>query len=57
MRRTMENGFQPTGPFIRGDTATVERHLAELRERRPELEPLYRTLAEATTAAATPAPA
>lgn len=57
MRRTMENGFQPTGPFVRGDAATVERHLAELRERRPELEPLYRALAGATTAAIAPAPA
>jgi predicted short-subunit dehydrogenase-like oxidoreductase (DUF2520 family) len=54
MRRTMENGFEPTGPFVRGDSATVERHLAELRERRPELERLYRALAEAT-ATATPA--
>jgi len=54
MRRTMENGFEPTGPFVRGDSATVERHLAELRERRPELERLYRALGEAT-ATATPA--
>ena len=54
MRRTMENGFEPTGPFVRGDSATVERHLAELRERVPELERLYRALAEAT-ATATPA--
>ena len=28
---------------------TIERHLAELRERRPDLEPLYRALADATT--------
>jgi predicted short-subunit dehydrogenase-like oxidoreductase (DUF2520 family) len=48
MRRTMENGFQPTGPFVRGDRETVERHLAELHERLPELEELYRSLAEAT---------
>ena len=26
MRRTMENGFVPTGPFIRGDRGTIERH-------------------------------
>ncbi len=51
MRRTIENGFEPTGPFVRGDSATVERHLAELRERVPELEPLYRALAEATATA------
>ena len=48
MRRTVENGFQPTGPHVRGDWETVERHLAEIRERRPELEPLYRALSDAT---------
>ncbi len=48
MRRTMENGFQPTGPFVRGDRETVERHLAELHDRLPELEELYRSLADAT---------
>ena len=51
MRRTIENGFVPTGPHVRGDWETLERHLAEIRERRPELEPLYRVLSEATTAA------
>ncbi len=49
MRRTMENGFEPTGPFIRGDRETIERHLAELHARRPDLEGLYRSLADATT--------
>jgi predicted short-subunit dehydrogenase-like oxidoreductase (DUF2520 family) len=48
MRRTIENGFRPTGPHVRGDRETIERHLAELRARRPELEPLYRALAHAT---------
>ena len=48
MRRTIENGFQPTGPFVRGDGGTIERHLAALRERHPELETLYRRLAAAT---------
>jgi predicted short-subunit dehydrogenase-like oxidoreductase (DUF2520 family) len=48
MRRTIENGFQPTGPFIRGDRGTIERNLAAIHERRPELEPLYRHLAAAT---------
>ena len=48
MRRTMENGFAPTGPHVRGDWETVERHLAEIRERRPELERLYETLSELT---------
>ncbi len=50
MRRTMENGFRPTGPHARGDWATVERHLAEIHERRPDLEPLYRALSDATSA-------
>jgi predicted short-subunit dehydrogenase-like oxidoreductase (DUF2520 family) len=52
MRRTIENGFRPTGPHTRGDWETIERHLDEIRERRPELEPLYRALSEATVATA-----
>jgi predicted short-subunit dehydrogenase-like oxidoreductase (DUF2520 family) len=48
MRRTIDNGFEPTGPFVRGDRGTIERNLAAIRERRPELEPLYRSLAAAT---------
>jgi predicted short-subunit dehydrogenase-like oxidoreductase (DUF2520 family) len=35
-----------TGPLARGDAATVERHLAALRESAPELLPLYEALAE-----------
>ena len=50
MRRTMENGFVPTGPFIRGDRGTIERHLAAIDERTPELGRLYRELAKATEA-------
>jgi len=50
MRRTMENGFEPTGPFVRGDRRTIERNLEAIRARRPELEPLYLKLAEATEA-------
>jgi predicted short-subunit dehydrogenase-like oxidoreductase (DUF2520 family) len=50
MRRTIDNGFRPTGPFVRGDRGTIERNLAAIHDRRPELEPLYRTLAEATEA-------
>jgi predicted short-subunit dehydrogenase-like oxidoreductase (DUF2520 family) len=49
MRRTIENGFAPTGPHVRGDWETIERHLAEIRARRPHLEPLYRALSDATT--------
>lgn len=48
MRRTMENGFELTGPIARGDWSTMEAHLTAIEERRPELEPVYRALAEAT---------
>jgi predicted short-subunit dehydrogenase-like oxidoreductase (DUF2520 family) len=48
MTRTIENGFDLTGPFARGDWTTVEAHLATLAERDPDLVPLYRALAEAT---------
>ena len=48
MRRTIENGFELTGPIARGDWETVEAHLRAIADGRPELEPLYRVLAEAT---------
>jgi predicted short-subunit dehydrogenase-like oxidoreductase (DUF2520 family) len=48
MRRTIENGFQLTGPIERGDWATVESHREAIRSVRPDLEPLYDVLAEAT---------
>ena len=48
MRRTIENGFELTGPIARGDWETVDAHLAALHEQHPELEPMYRALAEAT---------
>lgn len=48
MRRTIENGFELTGPIERGDWATVEAHREAIREARPDLEPLYDVLAEAT---------
>lgn len=48
MTRTIENGFDLTGPIARGDWSTVEAHLAVLEERAPDLVPLYRALAEAT---------
>jgi predicted short-subunit dehydrogenase-like oxidoreductase (DUF2520 family) len=48
MARTIENGFDLTGPIARGDWGTVEAHLATLEERAPDLAPLYRALAEAT---------
>jgi predicted short-subunit dehydrogenase-like oxidoreductase (DUF2520 family) len=48
MKRTIENGFELTGPIERGDWETVEAHRAAIREVRPDLEPLYDVLAEAT---------
>jgi predicted short-subunit dehydrogenase-like oxidoreductase (DUF2520 family) len=57
MERTVANGFELTGPIARGDWGTVDRHIAAIRERRPELEMLYRALADATRAPATEIPA
>ena len=48
MRRTIENGFELTGPISRGDWTTVDAHIEAIHARRPELEPMYRALAEAT---------
>jgi predicted short-subunit dehydrogenase-like oxidoreductase (DUF2520 family) len=48
MRRTIENGFELTGPIARGDWATVDRHLEAIRVREPELEELYSALAGVT---------
>ena len=48
MRRTIDNGFELTGPIDRGDWETVAAHRRAIRESRPELEPLYDVLAEAT---------
>jgi predicted short-subunit dehydrogenase-like oxidoreductase (DUF2520 family) len=48
MRRTIENGFELTGPIERGDWETVEAHRRAIRAARPELEPLYDVLTEVT---------
>jgi predicted short-subunit dehydrogenase-like oxidoreductase (DUF2520 family) len=48
MRRTIDNNFDLTGPIARGDTATVDAHLAAIQRLLPDLEPMYRALAEAT---------
>jgi len=48
MTRTIENGFDLTGPIARGDWSTVDAHLEALEQRAPDLVPLYRALAEAT---------
>ena len=50
MRRTIENGFELTGPIARGDWETVDAHLAAIRAERPGLEPMYAVLAETTKA-------
>ena len=49
MRRTIDNGFELTGPISRGDLETIEAHLQAIQEERPGLERVYRTLVEATT--------
>jgi predicted short-subunit dehydrogenase-like oxidoreductase (DUF2520 family) len=50
MRRTVENGFELTGPIARGDWATVAAHTEAIRRERPELEPMYTALAQTTKA-------
>ena len=52
MTRTIENGFELTGPIARGDWATVEAHRAAIHAAHPELEPVYDALADATVALA-----
>ena len=48
MRRTIDNGFELTGPIARGDVATVDAHLAAIHQSAPDLEALYRALAQVT---------
>ena len=50
MRRTIENGFELTGPISRGDWETVAAHVTAIRAERPALVPMYETLAETTKA-------
>ena len=49
MRRTIDNGFELTGPISRGDWRTVDAHLEVLGRFAPDLVPMYRALADATT--------
>jgi predicted short-subunit dehydrogenase-like oxidoreductase (DUF2520 family) len=49
MRRTIENGFELTGPIARGDWAVVEAHVEAIRARHPEYERVYKALAEVTS--------
>ena len=55
MQRTIENGFELTGPIARGDLDTVECHLDAIRADAPDLEQLYVVLGEATRASQPPA--
>ena len=48
MQRTIDNGFELTGPIARGDWETVDAHLAAIHEHAPEIEELYRAMARAT---------
>ena len=48
MTRTIENGFELTGPIARGDWNTVDAHVRAIHDEAPELEPMYLALAEAT---------
>jgi predicted short-subunit dehydrogenase-like oxidoreductase (DUF2520 family) len=48
MRRTIDNGFELTGPIARGDRGTIDAHLAAIRATLPDLERMYLALAEVT---------
>src|SRR5215471_11593908 len=48
MRRTIDNGFELTGPIARGDWSTVDAHLAAIRKDAPDVEELYRAMTRAT---------
>jgi predicted short-subunit dehydrogenase-like oxidoreductase (DUF2520 family) len=50
MQRTIENGFRHTGPLVRSDWETIDRHLDAIAVRRPDLLPLYRALADTEAA-------
>ena len=48
MRRTIDNGFDLTGPIARGDWTTVRAHVEAIATHVPELEALYREMATVT---------
>jgi len=48
MTRTIENGFELTGPIARGDWDTVGAHVRAIHDEAPDLEPMYVALAKAT---------
>ena len=50
MARTIENDFELTGPISRGDWTTVDAHVRAIHDEAPDLEAMYRVLAEVTRA-------
>jgi predicted short-subunit dehydrogenase-like oxidoreductase (DUF2520 family) len=48
MRRTIDNGFDLTGPIARGDRVTIDMHLQALRDHMADAEMVYQALAAAT---------
>ena len=48
MRRTIENGFELTGPIARGDWETMRSHETAIADAEPGLSAAYRELARAT---------
>jgi predicted short-subunit dehydrogenase-like oxidoreductase (DUF2520 family) len=50
MRRTIDNGFEMTGPIPRGDWSTIEAHRAALASEAPDLVPVYEALLKVTRA-------
>lgn len=48
MRRTIDNGFDLTGPIARGDRSTVDAHIRALEAEAPDLVDMYRVLARLT---------
>jgi predicted short-subunit dehydrogenase-like oxidoreductase (DUF2520 family) len=48
MQRTIDNGFELTGPIARGDMTTVDAHLAAIHRAAPDLEALYRAMTQVT---------
>lgn len=49
LENSLANGFDAlSGPLLRGDVGTIERHLATLAQRQPDLLPAYRAMALGT---------
>ena len=48
MQRTIDNGFELTGPIARGDAGTIDAHLDAIARFAPDLAPMYKALAAVT---------